>query len=476
MPAVSSDELESIHDASLRVLRDIGMDFLHPGARRRWASAGASLDGNRVRFDPGLVLELVAQAPPRFTLHAPDPSKNLVFGGNHVAFGAVASAPNVSDRRSGRRTGNLEDFRHLVKLSDVLNAVHLHGGYPVEPVDVHPSIRHLVALRDVLTLSGKCPMAYSLGRQRCRDALEMVRLARGVSHEEFERQPSVQTVINTNSPLKLDVPMLSGIMEFSARNQPVIITPFTLAGAMAPVTVAGAVVQQNAEALAGIAFAQLVRPGAPVMYGSFTSNVDMRSGSPAFGTPEYMQATLIGGQLARRYGVPYRSSNACAANIVDAQAAWESVFSLWGAVMGGAHFVMHGLGWMESGLCASYEKMVTDADLVGTVAAFLDPVAVDEASMGLDAIAEVGPGGHFFGAAHTRARYRHAFFQPMVSDWRNFETWRDGGSPSALDHAERLVGELLEQHQPPALPDEANARLEDFVGYRIAEGGVPTDF
>lgn len=473
---ISDDELESIHIASLKVLRDIGMDFLHPEALNRLTAAGATVDDNRVRFDPEMVMELVAHAPSQFTMHAPDPARNIVFGGNHVVFGAVASPPNVADLSGGRRIGNRADFRSLVKLSEVLNGVHCHAGYPVEPIDIHPSVRHLVATRDLLTLSRKAIGAYSLGAQRNRDTLEMIRIVRGISHDELDHQPSIQTVINTSSPLRMDKPMIEGILEFSSRNQPVTITPFTLAGAMAPITVAGASVQQNAEALAGIAFAQLVRPGAPVIYGGFTSNVDMRSGSPAFGTPEYMQAAMLGGQLARRYGLPFRSSNACAANAVDAQSAWESVFSLWGAVMGGANFVMHGLGWMEGGLCANFEKMVVDADLVNMVAAFLQPPSTDDASLGLEAIAEVGPGGHFFGTAHTQARYRNAFFQPLLSDWRNFETWQDAGAPTALDHAERLVGELLESYQPPSLPDDIRAELDEFTDSRIAAGGVATDY
>ncbi len=476
MKVVSEDEVEDIHHASLRVLSDIGMDFLHPEALRLWAAAGAKVDGTRVRFDPELVTELVARSPREFTLHAPDPERNVVIGGDHVVFAAVASPPNCSDIEGGRRTGNRSDFRRLLKLSEVINAVHTHGGYPVEPVDIHPSIRHLVATRDTLTLSGKAVKCYSLGAQRNRDVLEMVRIARDVSHEDFEQQPSVHTIVNTSSPLRLDTPMLDGILELSSRNQVVTVTPFTLAGAMAPITVAGAVVQQNAEALAGIAFIQLVRAGAPAMYGGFTSNVDMRSGSPAFGTPEYMKAAMLGGQMARRYGLPYRSSNACAANTLDAQAAYESVFSLWGAIMGGANFLLHGLGWMEGGLCSSFEKMVLDADLVNTVAEFLQPVATDEESLGVDAIAEVGPGGHFFGAAHTQARYRDAFFEPMVSDWRNFESWAEAGSPTAADRARRLVGELLAQHEPPAMADHTRAELDDFTDRRIAEGGVPTDF
>ena len=473
---VSEDELESIHQASLTVLRDTGMDFLHPEALRRWSEAGADVDDQRVRLDPDMVIELVATAPSEFVLHAPDPARHLRMGGRNVAFSAVASPPNVADRAGGRRVGNREDYRRLVMLGEVLNSVSLFGGYPVEPVDVHASVRHLVATRDLLTLSGKAIHAYSLGAQRNRDCLEMVRIARGVSDDQLEKEPSIFTVVNSSSPLRLDTPMLEGILQYSARNQVVVVTPFTLAGAMAPVTVAGAVVQQNAEALAGIAFTQLVRPGSPAIYGGFTSNVDMQSGAPAFGTPEYMQAVLLGGQLARRYGIPYRSSNACAANAVDAQAAYESVFSLWAVVMGGAHMVMHGAGWMEGGLQACFEKMVIDADLIGMVGAFLTPIATDTDSLAVDVIAEVGPGGHFFGTAHTLARFRDAFFKPMVSDWRNYETWAEAGSPTALDHAERLVAELLDTYQPPPLADDVRAELDEFTDRRIAEGGVATDF
>ena len=473
---VSEDELEAIHQASLTVLRDTGMDFLHPTAQRMWAEAGAKVDGDRVRFDPDMVTELVASAPSEFVLHAPDPARHLPMGGRNVAFSAVASPPNVADKAGGRRTGNREDFRRLVMLSEALNSVGLTGGYPVEPVDVHSSVRHLVATHDLLTLSRKALHCYSLGAQRNRDCLEMVRIVRGVTDDDLEREPSIFTVVNCNSPLRLDTPMLEGILQFSARNQVVAVTPFTLAGAMAPVTVAGAVVQQNAEALAGIAFTQLVRPGSPAIYGGFTSNVDMQSGAPAFGTPEYMKAVLLGGQLTRRYGLPYRSSNVCAANAVDAQAAYESVFSLWAVVMGGAHMVMHGAGWMEGGLQACYEKMVIDADMIGMVGEFLRPLATDADSLAVDAIAEVGPGGHFFGTDHTLARYRDAFYKPMVSDWRNYESWAEAGSPTALDHAERLVGELLAVYKPPALADDVRAELDDFTDRRIAEGGVATDF
>jgi trimethylamine--corrinoid protein Co-methyltransferase len=452
--------------------------LLDPDARRLLADAGARVDPDsaRVRFDPAWVLERIATAPAAFTLHATNPAHDLRIGEGWVAFGSVASAPNVADLDGGRRVGNRTDYRNLLKLCRMLETVHFLGGYPVEPVDVHPSVRHLHALHDALTLCDKPVHAYSLGTQRNLDALELVRIARGLDDATLDAEPSVFTVINSSSPLRLDAPMLQGIMAFSARNQVVVMTPFTLAGAMAPVTVAGALAQQNAEALAGIAFTQVVRAGAPVVYGGFTSNVDMQSGSPAFGTPEYLRAAIAGGQLARRYGVPYRSSNVCAANAVDAQAAYESVFSLWGAVMGGVNLLMHGAGWMEGGLHASYEKLVLDAELLQMVAAFLDPLPVDADALAVDAIAEVGPGGHFFGVGHTQARFRTAFHHPMLSDWRNYETWMEAGRPEAPAKANRVWKELLAAYEPPPLDPARREELDAFVARRVAEGGVPTDY
>lgn len=474
--AVSQDHLESIFAASLRVLAETGVDFLHPVARRLWRDAGADVDGDRVRVDAELIESLLVSAPSEFTLHSRNPEHTLRIGGDSVAFTAVASPPYVSDAVGGRRQGNNADFENLLRLAQSLNAIHLTGGYPVEPTDLHPSVRHLHATRSMLALTDKVPHVYSLGAQRNIDALEMVRIARQVDHATLNTQPSVHTIINASSPLRYDEPMLEGILEYSPRNQAVVITPFTLAGAMAPVTLAGALVQQNAEALAGIAFTQLVNPGAPVVYGGFTSNVDMKSGAPAFGTPEFVKAALVGGQLARRVGVPYRSSNVCAANALDAQAGYESTFSLMGAILGGANLVMHGAGWMEGGLRASYEKMIIDADLLQMVSVLLDPIVVDDASLAVEAIAEVGPGGHFFGVQHTQDRFRDAFYAPMVSDWRNVESWQEAGSPTSEQHATRLVTEVLATYVEPPFPSQALAELDEFVARRVAEGGVATDF
>jgi trimethylamine---corrinoid protein Co-methyltransferase len=473
---VSADELEHIHRSSLTVLEDIGMDVLNPEAREIFVRAGATVDGERVRIGGDAIMAAMASAPSEFTLHSTNAERAVRIGGDWIAYGSVASAPNVHDRDGGRRVGNRADYQNLIRLAQMLNSVHFFGGYPVEPIDLHASIRHLDATFDALTLSDKPIHVYSLGAQRNRDVIEMVRIARGVTDEQLEAEPSLFTIINTSSPLRLDLPMATGIIEMSKRNQVVCITPFTLAGAMAPVTVAGALVQQNAEALLGMALTQLVRPGSPVVYGGFTSNVDMQSGAPAFGTPEFMKAAMVGGQLARRYAVPYRSSNVCAANTLDAQSAYESVFSLWGAIMGGVNMLMHGAGWMEGGLHASFEKMVLDADLLGMISSFLQPPTVNDDEIGMDAMLDVGPGGHYFGTAHTQARYRTAFHKPILSDWRNWETWVEAGSSTAYDKANRTYKELLAAYEPPTLDDARRSELQDFLDRRHSEGGVETDF
>jgi len=451
---ISDDHVEAIHHASLKVLSEIGMDFMLPEARDILRKAGAKIDGERVRFDPDMINEAMAHVPEKFTVHARNPAMNMEIGGDGISFGTVGSPPNCHDIEGGRRVGTRADFQNFIKLAQHFNAIDFMSGYPVEPVDLHAGVRHLEVLRDVTNLTDKPFIIYCLGRDRVLDGLEIARKARGISEEQFLREPTVMSVINTNSPLKLDTYMLNGMIELSSRNQVVCVTPFTLAGAMAPVTVAGALVEQNAEALAGLAFCQLVKPGAPVIYGGFTSNVDMKSGAPAFGTPEYMKSVIVGGQLARRYKVPFRTSNTNAANMMDAQAAYESVFSLWALTMGGGNFIMHGAGWLEGGLVASFEKFVLD----------------------VEAIREVGPGGHFFGAAHTLSRYSDAFHAPMISDWRNWQQWTAAGSPDALKRANALYKQALNEYVPPAMDDNARGAVNEFVDRRLREGGVATDF
>jgi trimethylamine--corrinoid protein Co-methyltransferase len=471
---ISADQIEAIHNASLRVLEEIGIDFLDELARARLKEAGAIVEAGsqRVRFDRALVLELVAKTPPEVTLHARNPARSLTFGGNHINFGSVASAPNCSDMDNGRRPGKFEDYCNLLRLCQSLNIVQFVSGYPVEPADLPPLTRHLDAHHAAITLTDRIWHPYSLGRERIADAIEMICLARSIDREQLAKEPSLFSIINSSSPLRLDGPMLQGMTEMALHKQPIVMTPFTLSGAMAPATVAGALSLQNAEALAGIAYMQVVMPGCPVMYGGFTSNVDMKSGAPAFGTPEYTRAAMAGGQLARRYKLPYRSSNACAANTVDAQAAYESEMSIWGAVMGHANMVMHGAGWMEGGLVASFEKMVLDAEILQGMGEFMQPLVVNADTLAFEAIKEVGPGGHFFGVGHTLERYETAFYAPILSDWRNYESWREAGALTAEQRANAIWKQLLADYQPPPLDPAIDEALKAFVDRRKREGGV----
>ncbi|MEO1191684.1 MAG: trimethylamine methyltransferase family protein [Pseudomonadota bacterium] len=475
MKVLSDDQVEAIHQASLTVLRDIGMDFQLREAVEILRRAGAAVapDGVRVRFPPGFVDEKLRTVPAHFTLHGRSANRHLAFGGGRPIWATVASTPNVSDRERGRITGTLAEMSALTRLAHVLNPVHAIAGYVVEPTDLEVRTRHLTALSTIVKITDKPFFAYAFGRERMRDGIEIARLARGVSHEALARQPSLHTVVNANTPLIYDGALLEGAIEMARMNQPVIYTPFTLAGAMTPITLAAALVQQNAEALAGIAFSQCVNPGAPAVYGSFTSNADMKTGSPVFGTPEYAKATIASGQLARRYKIPWRSSNVTASNAADVQAAYEAQMSIWPITLGQADYINHGFGWIEGGLSTSYEKMVIDAEMVQMMNAFLTPISTSESDLGLDAIAEVGPGGHFFASPHTLERYETAFYTPLLSDWRNFENWRDSGSLEASDRATRIWKALLADYEEPPMDPAIKEALDDFVARRIAEGGAP---
>jgi trimethylamine--corrinoid protein Co-methyltransferase len=472
---MSEDQVEAIHRASLTVLKEIGINVLLPEARDILVKAGADLvDDMRVRFDPGLIEAAIADAPSRFTLHARNPACTSEIGGNAVAFATVGGPPNVSDLDRGRRSGTLNDFLDFMRLTQAFDVIHVIG-MPIEPMDIPIPFRHLETTFAGLTLTEKAPFLYSRGTEALTDAVEMVRIAHGIGPEALESRPCCYTVVNANSPLQLDRPMSEGIIAMARLGQGMVLTPFTLAGAMAPITIAGALTQQNAEALAGITLAQLVRPGTPVVYGGFTSNVDMKSGAPAFGTPEYTQAAVASGQLARRYGLPFRSSNTTASNAPDAQAAYESEMSLWGALMGGCNFLLHGAGWLEGGLTASLEKFIIDIEMLQMMAAFFRPFPVDDASLALEAMREVGPGGHYFGAEHTLARYESAFYSPLLSDWRNFETWHDSGAVDATRRANKIWKATLANSEPPPMDPAVREELEAFVIRRKAEGGANID-
>lgn len=472
---ISDDQVEDIHKASLTVLRETGINFLLPEARAILKEAGADVDESttRVRFPEGLIEAYLAKAPAQFTVHARNPEHNLSWGGNVLNFGMVASPPNVSALDIPRRAGTFDDYCDLLKLSQSLNIVHFNAGYPVEPTDIAPRLRHLDAFQAATRLTDKISLSYALGKERIQDALKMTCIARGISIKELKSQPSFFTVVNANSPLQYDTPMLEGTIEMARHNQPVVITPFTLAGAMAPITMAGALVQQNAEALAGIAFIQMVNPGAPSVYGGFTSNVDMKSGSPAFGTPEHSKATIIGGQLARRYNLPYRASNVNASNAPDAQSVYESQMTIWGCMLGHCNVMMHGAGWIEGGLCASFEKVIIDAEMLQMMAEFLKPMDTSPEALAIEVMEEVGPGGHYFGTQHTIDRYENAFYTPILSDWSNFENWRDNGSQDTTQRAHKIYKDLIKNYVAPPLDPAIDEELDRFIKLRHEEGGVP---
>jgi trimethylamine--corrinoid protein Co-methyltransferase len=472
----SDDQVEALHQAALTVLRDTGMRVLHAEARKVFEQAGASVDPDTlmVRLDPALVSQALSSAPRSFTLHAGVPDRDVEIGGRNLAVSAVGGPPNVSDIETGKRPGRLADTLDFFRLTQSFDVIHLLN-QSVEPMDVAPDVRHLEVTHGALTLSDKVPFVFSRGAPQVADCFALFRIARGLSEAEFTRTPCCYTVINTNSPLQLDVPMAQGIIDFARAGQPSIVTPFTLAGAMAPITIVGALVQQHAEAMFGITLAQLVRPGAPVVYGAFTSNVDMKTGAPAFGTPEAVKAAFGSGQLARRLGLPWRASNVNASNCPDAQAAYEAQMSLWGAVMGGCNVLLHGAGWLEGGLSASKEKFIIDVEMLQMMAELFQPLEVSPAEMGLDAIAEAGPGGHFFAAAHTMARYRSAFYRPLVSDWSNFGQWTENGSKNAARRAHEIAERTLAEFEPPRLDPGVREELDAFKDRRVREGGAPPE-
>lgn len=472
---LSSDQIEAIHDAGLTILEEIGIRVLDARARALYAAAGAEVDAGemQVRLDRALLVELISGAPARFKIHARNPAHDIVVGGQDVMFAAVGGPAYVSDLERGRRPGTYAEMCDYIRLIQSLNILHQEGGGPFEPLDLPAATRHLDLYYAEITLTDKNWQPQSLGTGRTLDAVEMAAVSFGVDREEMAGKCVLTGIINTNSPLQLDIPMAEGLIALAENGQCNVITPFTLAGAMSPVTLAGALAQQHAEAMAGIALTQIVRPGVPVLYGGFTSNVDMKSGAPAFGTPEYTQAAQISGQLARRIGVPFRSSNVTAANANDAQAAYESQMSLWGCLMGGAHMINHAAGWLGGGLTASFEKLIIDAEMLQMMAAYFTPPEVSEQTLGLEAIREVGSGGHFFGTDHTLARYETAFYTPLLSNWDNHDTWVERGGIDAERRAHQIWRQLLEEYQQPPIDPAIDEALRAYVARRKREGGSP---
>lgn len=469
----SDDQIESIHIAALGMLERKGMRVLSPRGRAALAAAGAKVDESThmVQLDPGMVAKALTTVPTEVELVARNPARSCRVGGRHVVFAPVAGPPSVSDLVRGKRTGGIEDFRDFVKLAQSFDVIHTLGQM-VEPQDVPMNERHLQTSLAQLTLGDKVPYFYCRGDAQLDDCFAMARIAHGMDEATFRTHSVCYTICNTNSPLQLDVPMTDGIVKFAQEGQIVIVTPFTLAGAMAPITLAGALTLAHAEALFGITLTQVVRPGAPVMYGSFTSNVDMKSGSPAFGTPEYTKAAFGAGQLARRIGVPWRCSSATAGNAPDAQAAYESQMSLWGALLGGCNFILHAAGWLEGGLTASHEKFVMDVEMLQMFAEIFQPVAASADEIAVEAVEEAGVGGHFFATSHTMQRYRDAFYTPLISDWRNYGAWAEDGAKTATERAYVVARDTLAAFQPPPIDAAVSEALADFVARRRAEGGA----
>ena len=476
---LSADQIEAIHLTSLRILEEIGIEFYNEEAIQIFKEAGCIVNGSNVRMGRDWVMEMVRQAPASFTITPRNPAREIIVGDNHILFGNVSSPPNYYDLELGKKvSGTREQCANLLRLTQHFNCIHFAGGYPVEPVDVHASVRHLDVVFDKLTLTDKVAHAYSLGKERVEDVMEMVRIAGGLSDEEFAAKPRMYTNINSTSPLKHDHPMIDGCLRLIRKGQAVYVTPFTLAGAMAPVTMSGAVTLSIAEALSAIALFQYVRPGCPCVIGTFTSNVDMKSGAPAFGTPEYMRATQMTGQMARFYKLPLRSSGVCAANVPDGQAMWETSNSLWAAVQSGTNMVYHAAGWLEGGLIASPEKFIMDCEVLQQIQRYMDPaiVATGPDEIALDAIKSVGNAGHFFGIQHTQDRYATAFYQPFLSDWKNYEGWEAAGGVWTPERAHLIYKDIIANFEEPPMDEAIREELADFVARRKSEGGAPTDF
>jgi trimethylamine--corrinoid protein Co-methyltransferase len=480
------EAVERMHDITMRILEEVGIQFLnHEALGILKETDGCIIDGENVRMGRDFVMEMVAKAPSEFTITPRNPDRAISLGGKTILFGNVSSPPDYWDMELGRKVpGNREQCANLLKLSQYFNCIHFVGGYPVEPVELHASTRHLDVLFDKLTLTDKVAHAYSLGAERVEDVMEMVRIAGGLTHDEFDTKPRMYTNINSTSPLKHDIPMLDGWMRLARRGQGLVVTPFTLAGAMAPVTMAGAVAQSLAEGLAAVVLAQVINPGVPCVIGTFTSNVDMKSGAPAFGTPEYMRATQMTGQMARYYGLPMRSSGVCAANVPDGQAMWETEHSLWAAVQSGTNMVYHAAGWLEGGLIASPEKFIMDCEILQQIQRYMEPEVWDTSDDGLafDAIAEVGAviqrgeAAHFLDSQHTQDRYMTAFYQPFLSDWKNYQAFEAAGGVWTAERAHTKFKQILEEFEAPPMDVAIREELAEFVERRKREGGAPTDF
>ncbi|HEY7142741.1 MAG TPA: trimethylamine methyltransferase family protein [Streptosporangiaceae bacterium] len=467
---LSPDAIAALDAGWRRIVTEIGVQFAKPEAVELLRKAGQQAEGDVVRFDPEFVLEQVAKAPREFDVQARNPANSVHIGGDQMAFGAVYGSPFV---REGdvRRDATMDDFRKLAMLAQSFPELDSAGGVICEPNDAPLDSRHLDMTYALQTLTDKVYMGSVVSGPNAADTIAMTEILFG-GRAAIEAVPATISLINCNSPLRWDDRMLDAQFEYCAANQPVVLTPFLLMGAMSPVTIPAALVQQLAEALTGIALAQLIRPGCPVIFGSFLSNIDMQSGSPSFGTPESALGLYCTGQLARHYRLPFRtgggltSSQAC-----DAQAAYESLMTLLPTFLAGANFVMHAAGWLEGGLVSCFEKFIVDIELLRMLRVEFTPLEIDEESLAFGAHEEVGHGGHFLGAQHTMERFRTCFYRPLLSSTANYERWLKLGGKDATARASEICAKTLEEYEPPPLDDAIRAELEEYVTRRRAELG-----
>ncbi|TMV93678.1 trimethylamine methyltransferase family protein [Thioclava sp. BHET1] len=471
---LNEEALQIIETNAETVLAEIGVNFVeNPDALELWREAGAEIDGERVRIPRGLARKLCATAPSQFTQVARNPERNVEIGGRNLVLAPVYGPPFVRDSANGRRYATISDFRNFVKLGQMSKWLHHSGGTVCEPTDVAVNKRHLDMLHAHMTLSDKPYMGSVTEPSRAADSVEMSKILFG---DQFVDENTVMTsLININSPLTFDGTMMGALEIYARAGQACIISPFIVGGAMAPVTVAGTLTQVLAEVLAGVAYSQLVRPGAPVIFGAFVTSIDMNSGAPTFGTPEAAQITLGAGQLARRLGLPYRSAGGfTGSKLPDAQAAYESANTLNTGLLAGVNFMLHSCGWLEGGLVSSYEKFVMDADQLGYIHKLAAGIAMDENAQAMEAIGEVGPGGHYLGCAHTQNNYLEAFWRTNLLDYRPFETWDEQGAPDTMALAEKRVAKLLGDYQAPALDPSTAEALDAYVAQKKA--AVPDAF
>jgi len=474
MSVFSDDEAANMHETALHMLEDLGMKVLLPKAREIFAAAGARVtDDDMVHIGRDMVEAALNTTPKSIHCHAGAAHRDVTLELGTIAFQPGAGAPHATDLRKGRRPGSASDFQDYTRLAHHFDVFQMMSP-SVEPQDVPTNIRHYFTTRTQVALTDKFPFLFARGTPQALDNFEMLRIARGADEETFRKNVYAYTIINTNSPRTLDVPMAQGLIDFARAGQLSIVTPFTLMGAMAPITVAGAITLSHAECLAAITLTQLVNPGAPVCYGTFTSNVDMKSGAPAFGTPMHFQASLAAGQMARMLGLPWRSAAGSASNTNDVQAANENQLGLWGCLLAGATVIIHSAGWLEGGLTVSYEKIITDVEVLNMVAELCagNKAGADEIGFA-NALSQVAPSGHFFAAPQTMDRYTTEFYEPVVHDYANFGTWTDRGARDASTRATEVWEAILAQPEARMATPDRMAALEDFIARRTAEGGAP---